>query len=164
MADPNMAHPQSFQSFCKSVWTICKHIFCSWLSSRTPAPTFHASPLQFFPIYSRTLFAHCSIALWHYLSHYVQLATVGLCCQSHGVHAFCLFSPCLWRTMHMRAHLCQVAIQKTPFIKLFRHTLYRYDCRWHTRLFLIREERVIIRPTTTLPLLAFFTVLRGMMN
>ena len=49
---PNVAHPQSFPSFRESVWTICKHIFCSRLPS--PAPIFHASPLQFSPICRRT--------------------------------------------------------------------------------------------------------------
>ena len=41
MADPNVAHSKSFPSF--SLWTIGKHIFCSLLPSRTPAPTFHTS-------------------------------------------------------------------------------------------------------------------------
>ena len=38
----------------ESISTFRKHIFCSLLPSRTPAPTFQASPLQFSPICSRT--------------------------------------------------------------------------------------------------------------
>ena len=58
MANPNLAHPQLFLSFCKSTSTIRKHIFCSWLPSHTLAPTFHTSPLQFSPICGRTWCLH----------------------------------------------------------------------------------------------------------
>ena len=54
MTDPNVTHLQSFPSFRKDVLIICKHVFCSWLPSHTPAPTFHTSLLQFSPVCSRT--------------------------------------------------------------------------------------------------------------
>ena len=67
MADSNVAHPQSFPSLRESVWTIRKHLFCSRLPSHTPAPTFHASPLQFSLICSRNLLyicmLHCAVTL-----------------------------------------------------------------------------------------------------
>ena len=113
MADLNMVHPQSFPSLLKSVWTILKHIFCSQLPSHTPAPTFHPFPLQFSPIYSRTWYLHIALLCWDTTSHtdYIQLDAVCLHCRSHAVHAVCQFSPCLWRTMLMHAHMHQVAIQ-----------------------------------------------------
>ena len=125
MADPNVAHPQSFSSLCESVWTIRKHIFCSRLPSR-PAPTFNASLLQFSPICSRTWCLHLALLRCHSTAHtdYVHLAVVGLHCRSHAVHAVCRFFPFLWRTMCMHAHMRQVNFQMTPFTELFRHTLY----------------------------------------
>ena len=103
----------SCTSLCDSVWTIPKHIFSSHLPSRTPAPTFHASPLKFSPICSRTWCLHVAPLRYDTNSHtdYVQLAAVGLHCRSHAVHAVCRFSPCLSRTMCMHAHMSQVAVQ-----------------------------------------------------
>ena len=128
MANPNVAHPQSFPSLCKSVWTIREHIFCSRFPSRTPAPTFHASPLQFSPICSITwcLFAHCFIELWHYLSH-------GLC--STGYSWFTLpvtYGPCcgsilpmsLKNNAYVHTHVPSCHSDMTPVTELFRHTLY----------------------------------------
>ena len=43
-----------------------KHIFCSRLPSRTPAHTFHASPLQFSQFVAQLdvcMFLHCAVAL-----------------------------------------------------------------------------------------------------
>ena len=79
---------------------------------RTPAPILHASPLKFSPICSRIWCLHVAPLRCDTTSHtdYVQLAAVGLHCRSHAVHAVCRFSPCLWRTMRMRAHMCQVAV------------------------------------------------------
>ena len=55
------------------VWSISKHSFCSRHPSRTSAPTVHVCPLQFSPICSRTwCCARCSIALRHYLSHWLR--------------------------------------------------------------------------------------------
>ena len=116
MADPNVSHPQSFPSLRDSVWIIRKHIFCSQFSSRTPVPKFHASPLQVSPICNRTWYLHVALLRCDITSHtdYVQLAAVSLHCRSHGVHAVCRFSPCLSRTMRMRAHMSQVAVQIWP--------------------------------------------------
>ena len=90
MADQNVAHPQSFPSLHQSVWTICKHIFCSRLPSRTPAPKFHASPLQFSPICSRSWCLHVASLQCDTTSHtdYVQQAAVGLHCRSHAANVF----------------------------------------------------------------------------
>ena len=52
---PEHGSSQSFPSLRESVWTIRKHISCSRIPSRTPAPTFHAYPLQFSPICRKTL-------------------------------------------------------------------------------------------------------------
>ena len=88
-----------------------KHIFCSRSPSRTPAPTFHVSLLQFSPISSRTCL-HLAPLSCNTTSHseYVQLATVGLHCRSHA-SMLCRFSSCLWRTMRMRTHMCQIAVE-----------------------------------------------------
>ena len=111
----------------ESVCTIRKPIFCSRLPSRTPAPTFNASPLKFPPpICSRTWCFHVSPLRCDTTSHtdYVQLAAVGLQCRSHAVHDVYRFSPFLWRNMRMRAHMRQVVVDMAPFTELFRHTLY----------------------------------------
>ena len=95
-----------------------KHIFCSRLHSRTPAPTVHAALLQFSPICSRTCLHIAplrSVTIYH--TDYVQLAAVGLHCRSHAIHAGCRFSTCFWRTMRMRAHMRQVSIQN--FLDIF---------------------------------------------
>ena len=113
MAVPNVAHPRSLPYLREIVWTIRRHIFCSRLPYRTPAPTFHEYPLQFSAICSRTWCLHVALLSCDTTSHsdYVQLAAVGLHCRSHAVHAVCRFSPCLCRTMRMRAHMRQVAVQ-----------------------------------------------------
>ena len=89
-----------------------KHIFCSGLSSRTPAPTLRVSLLQFSQICSR-ICLHVAPFRCDTTSHtdLVQLAAVGLYCWSHAVHAVCRFYPCLWRTMRMRVHMRQAVVQ-----------------------------------------------------
>ena len=106
-------HPQSFPSLRESVWTISKHIFCSRLPSHTRAPTFHETPLLFSPICSRTWRLQVAPLRYDTTSHtdYVQLAVVGLHCRSHVVHTVWGFFPWLWRTMRMRAHMHQVAVE-----------------------------------------------------
>ena len=66
MANPNVAHPQSFPSLHKSIWTIRKHIFCSQLPSHTTAPTFHISLLQFSQLVAELdvcTLLHCTVTL-----------------------------------------------------------------------------------------------------
>ena len=124
----NVAHPQSFPSLRESVWTIRKHIFCSRLPFRTPAPTFYASPLQFFSIWSRTWCLHVAPLRCDTTSHtdYVQQAAVGLHCGSQAVNAVCRFSPCIWRTMCMRAHMRQVVVEIWLHSPNFLDTPYIY--------------------------------------
>ena len=118
MADRKVAHPQLFPSLRESIWTIRKHIFCSRLPSRTPAPTLHASPLQFSPIYSRTWCLHvvplrCDTTSY---TDYVQLAAVCLYNRSNAVHDVCRFSPCLKTHAHARIYApsCHSDIGLTP--------------------------------------------------
>ena len=78
-----------------------------------------------FPQFVAELCLHVAPLRCETTSHtdYVQLASVGLHCQSHAVHAVCLFSPCLWRTMRLRAHMPQSCrLDMTHFTELFRHT------------------------------------------
>ena len=84
MAEMNVAHPQSFLPFARAFASFV-NIFCSRLPSRTPAPTFHVTSLQFSPICSSTWCLHVAALRCDTTSHtdYVQLAAVGLHCR-HG--------------------------------------------------------------------------------
>jgi len=94
MADSNVAHPQLFPS-------------------RTLAPTFHASPLPFSLICSRTwcllvVQLHCD-PTFH--TDYVRLSASGLPWRSRVLYATWRFSTCLWIAMCISAHLAHVAVE-----------------------------------------------------
>ena len=101
---PELDSSSVVPSLRESIWTISKPIFCSRLPSRTHAPTFLASPLQFSPICNRPWCLDVASLRCDSTSQtdYVQLAAVGLHCLSHAVHAVSRISPCVWRTMRMR--------------------------------------------------------------
>ena len=125
---PELDSSSVVPSLRESIWTISKPIFCSRLPSRTHAPTFHASPLQFSPICSRIWCLHVAHRAVTHLSHWLRLTgrswftlpvTCSPCCVS--------ILPMSLKNHHMRAHMRQVAVQMTPFTELFRHTLWCWD-------------------------------------
>ena len=127
-AGPNVAYPQLFPSCHESVWTSCKHIFCSQLPSRTLAPTFHASPSPFSLICSRTWCSlvaplHCDPT-----SHtdYVRLPPVGLPWRSRILYATWRFSTYLWIAMCICAHVAHVAIEISDHSPNFLDTPCRH--------------------------------------
>ena len=127
-ADPNVAHPQSFPSRRKSVWTSRKHIFCSRLPSCTLAPTFHASPSPLSLICSRTWCAlvaplHCDPT-----SHkdYVQLPAAGLPWGSRVFYTTWCFSTYLWIAICIRTHLAHVAVEISDHSPNFLDTSCMY--------------------------------------
>ena len=89
-------------------------LFRSRLPSRTPAPTFHASPLQSFPQFVAELdvctLLHCAVTLPLILStfNWQQL----LNCRSHAVYSASWILPMsLKNHAHARTHMRQAAIQ-----------------------------------------------------
>jgi hypothetical protein len=90
-----------------------KQIFCSRLSSRTLARTFHASPSPFSLICSRN---SCSLVAPLHCERtsradYVQLPATSLPWRSRVLYARWRFSMYLWIAMCMRAHLAHVAFE-----------------------------------------------------
>ena len=67
MADPNVAHPQSFPSLRESVSTIRNYIFCSQLPYRTPATDIPRVSVAVFPKFAAELdvcsLLHCAVTL-----------------------------------------------------------------------------------------------------
>ena len=109
----------SFLSQKRLNHSIRKHIFCSRLPSRTPAPTFNASPLQFSPVFfSRTWILHVALLRCdtNFHTDYVQLAAVDLHCQSHEVHA-------VENHVLARTHASSCRSDMTPFTELFTHII-----------------------------------------
>ena len=116
----------SFPSLCKSVWTICKHIFCSQFPSRTPVPTFHESPLQFSPICSRSRCLHvaplcCDTALILTTFNWLQsVYTAG-----HMQSMLCIDSPHVSEEhVHVHTYAPSCHSDMTPFTELLRHAFY----------------------------------------
>lgn len=71
---------QSFPSHHKNVWTTCKYVFYSLLSSCTLALIFHVSLALFFPICNRTSCSHVAPLHCGSVSHiyYCRLPVSGL--------------------------------------------------------------------------------------
>ena len=109
MADPNVAHPQSFPSLCESVWTIRKHGFppvhlCQHFTRlRSCFPQFVVE-LDVFTL------LHCAVTLPLTLTTFnwpKSVYNVG-----HTQSILCVDSPqCLWRIYRIRAHMRQVSVQ-----------------------------------------------------
>ena len=128
LADPNMAPPQSFPSLRENAWTIHKHILCSQLPSRIPAPKFHAvrcSFPQFVADLDICTLLHCAVTLPLTLTTFNWPQSVYSADHMQSMlTSKCRFSPCLWRIMRMRAHMRQVAV------KIWHHLPNVLDTPW----------------------------------
>ena len=131
------------QIFClpKSSWTMMCAVSLLFpnssvmnisVSLRSCAPTFHASPLQFSPICSRTWCLHVAPLRCNTTSHtdYVQLAPVGLHCRSHAVRAVSILPMPLKNHAHARTHA-------PSFVEIWHHSPNFLDtpCRKINKLY-----------------------------
>ena len=73
---------------------------------------------QFIPKIDVCTLLHCAVTLPLTLTTF-NWPAVGLHYQSHAVHDLCRFSPCIWRTIRMRAHMRKLPLRYGTIYRTF---------------------------------------------